>query len=123
MFRSLKEIKSHYHFTDEDESRLRGVRELMLSHGERIIDDLHSWVMGLQETAAFFTEESKKERVFESHKEWFADLFSGNYDSRYYDKMIRIGQIHERAKADSHFIIRSFNIIRSSCKDVFASIH
>src|SRR5208283_235249 len=67
---------------------------------------------------AFFAEESRKKRVFESHRVWFIDLFSGNYDSRYYDKMIKVGQIHERAKVDPHFIITSFNIIRSSCKDI-----
>jgi uncharacterized membrane protein (DUF373 family) len=65
--------------------------------------------------AKFFTEETLQQHVFATQKQWFSQLFSGSYDNRFYDRLIRIGSAHVRRNVDVHFIHRAANIIRNSC--------
>ncbi|GAB4421640.1 MAG: protoglobin domain-containing protein [Thermodesulfovibrionales bacterium] len=116
--RSFKEIKGHYNFTEEDEKRLSSLRSLMNDNVDRVMDALHSWILQTKETSRYFTEESIKRHVFGSQRGWFLDLFSGNYDSRYYERLIRIGQTHVKALVDAHYMNRSVNIVRNVCVDI-----
>lgn len=113
--RTFKEVKLHYNFTDDDEKRLVSVRELMVQNANNAMDALHSWILHTKDAARFFTEESVKSHVFGSQRVWFQDLFSGVYDNRYYERLIRIGQTHVRASVDAHFMNRAINIIRNYC--------
>lgn len=116
--RSFKEIKRNYNFTPEDEKRLASLKELMSDHADKAMDALHSWILQTKDAAKFFTDESRKKHIFGAQKIWFADLFSGIYDGRYYERLIRIGQAHVRTFVDAHYMNRSVNIIRNFCIDV-----
>lgn len=113
--KTFKEIKLHYDFTPDDEKRLLSVRELMTQNSDNAMDVLHSWILNTRDAARFFTEETVKNHVFGSQKKWFNDLFSGVYDNRYYEKLIRIAQTHVRANVDAHFMNRAINILRNFC--------
>ncbi|MDI6802040.1 MAG: protoglobin domain-containing protein [Thermodesulfovibrionales bacterium] len=113
--RSLKDIKLHYNFTVEDEKRLASLRDVMTENADKAMDALHSWILQTKETAAFFTEESRKRHVFDSQKKWFLDLFAGSYDNRYYERLIGIGQAHVRKLVDAHYMNRAINIVRNFC--------
>jgi len=113
--RSIKEIKQDYRFTPEDERRLASLRPLMEEHSEEIMSTLSLWFKGTKGAATFFTEESLKKHVFATQKVWFSMLFSGTYDNRYYESLIRIGSAHVRRSVDVHYIHRAANIVKNSC--------
>ncbi len=113
--RSFREIKAHYDFKDEDASRLLSLREFMTERADRAMDALHTWILQTKEAARFFTEESIKTHVFHAQRQWFIDLFSGSYDSRYYEKLIHIGQVHLKSFVEPHYMNRAINIIRNFC--------
>ncbi len=116
--RSFKEIKSHYDFSSEDERLLGSLKELMYDHVDVVMNALHSWVLKIDETARFFSDDSKRQYVFESHKTWFHLLFTGTYDTKYYEKLLRIGQTHVRVSVDAHYMNRAINIVRNCCIDI-----
>ena len=116
--RTFKEIKTHYHFTAEDERRLRDLKPLMAENAHQVMDDLHSWIMATPETARFFTDEKVRDRVTRMREVWFQDLFSGNYDNRYYERLIRIGQKHVQNGVEAHWLNRGINLVRSRCLEV-----
>lgn len=113
--RSFKEIKHDYRFTDEDEQRLAKLRPLMEEHADEIMGTLSLWIMGTKGAAQFFTEESRKRHVFGAQRLWFLDLFSGNYDNRYYEKLIRIGTTHVKHRVDTHYMNRAVNLVKNAC--------
>ncbi|MCX7794155.1 MAG: protoglobin domain-containing protein [Thermodesulfovibrionales bacterium] len=113
--RSFKEIKERYRFTEEDRRRLQELRPLMTSYVDEVMDSLSSWIMSDREASRFFTDETKKKHIFSSQKTWFLDLFSGIYDHRYFERLIRIGSVHVKSNVDAHFMNRSINIIRNTC--------
>ena len=113
--RSFREIKHDYRFAEEDEQRLAGLQPLMEEHADEIMSTLGLWIMGTKGAAQFFTEESRKKHVFGSQREWFIDLFSGKYDNRYYEKLIRIGSAHVKHNVDTHYMNRAVNLVKNAC--------
>jgi uncharacterized membrane protein (DUF373 family) len=112
---SFKEIKHNYRFTEDDERRLIALRPLMETHADEIMATLSLWIMGTKGAAKYFTEESRQKHVFGAQREWFLDLFSGHYDNRYYEKLIRIGATHVRQNVDAHYMNRSINLVKNAC--------
>lgn len=113
--RPFKDIKHNYRFTAEEERRLVELRPLMEEHVDEVMSTLSLWIMGTKGAAKFFTDESRKKHVFGAQKEWFLDLFSGTYDNRYYERLIRIGAAHVRYKVDAHYMNRAVNLVKNAC--------
>ena len=113
--RSFKEIKHDYRFTGEDQNRLASLQPLMEEHAEEIMSTLNLWFIGTRGAATFFNEETLRNHVFKTQKIWFSELFSGIYDNRFYEKLIRIGSAHVRRQADVHYMQRAANIVKNTC--------
>jgi len=113
--RSFREIKQNYRFKPEDEKRLEGLRPLMEEHVDEVMSTLSLWIMGTKGAASYFTDESRQRHVFGAQREWFLDLFSGNYDNRYYEKLIRIGATHVKQNVDAHYMNRAVNLVKNAC--------
>lgn len=113
--RSFREIKNDYRFTADDEKRLADMRSLMEEHADEVMSTLSLWIMGTKGAAKFFTEESRKKHVFAAQREWFLDLFSGTYNNRYYEKLMKIGSAHVKFNVDAHYMSRGINIVRNTC--------
>lgn len=116
--RSFKEIKAHYDFRDEDEKRLLSLKDIMTENVDRAMKALHSWILNTKDAVRFFSEETIKTHVFDAQRKWFIELFSGTYDSRYYERLIRIGQRHVKALVDAHYMNRAINIVRNFCVSI-----
>ena len=118
--RTFKEIKQDYRFTPEDERRLASLRDLLDEHAEEIMSTVSLWFKGTKGAARFFTEDILQKHVFDSQKEWFLLLFSGNYGNQYYVKLIKIGMAHMRRNVDVHYLHRMANIIKNSCTGILS---
>lgn len=116
--RPFKEIKANYYFTKEDEEILIQLKPAMEKRVDRIVDSIHQWINSTESTRKIFKDESLKLHVMNLIRDWFIRLFSGKYDNTYYDYLIKIGQKHESAGVEPHYLIRAFNIVKNSCIDV-----
>src|SRR5512139_177452 len=113
--RSFKEIKHDYRFTDEDQKRLAAMRPLMEEHAKEIMSTVNLWIMGTAGAAKFFSEETRERHVFEMQQGWFLALFSGSYDNKYYEQLVRVGSAHVKRSVDVHYMTRVANIVKNSC--------
>jgi uncharacterized membrane protein (DUF373 family) len=113
--RSFREIKHDYRFMEEDEHRLAQMRQLMDENAEEIMTTLHLWITGTKGAVQFFTNESSQNHVFSAQKVWFSELFSGTYDNRFYEKLIRIGSTHVKHNVDAHYMNRAVNLVKNAC--------
>ena len=120
--RSFKEIKHDYHFTEDDEKRLAALQPLMEEHADEIMSTINLWFIGTKGASTFFTAETLKAHVFNTQRMWFAKIFSGTYDNRFYEQLIKIGSAHVRRNVDVHYLQRAANIIRNSCTGILSKV-
>jgi uncharacterized membrane protein (DUF373 family) len=85
---------------------------------DEVMSALNLWMLGSKETARFFSEETRRKHVFDSIRLWFIALFSGKYDHRYYERLIRIGSVHVKYNVDAHYMNNAVNIVRNSCINI-----
>ncbi len=93
----------------------------MEEHVDEVMDYLSRWIMGSSETSVFFTDGSRKKHVFEAQRAWFLDLFSGQYDQRYYERLIKIGAVHVRNSVKAHYMNLAVNIVRTVCINILST--
>ncbi len=113
--RSFREIKQDYRLTEEDHKRLAALQPLMQERSDEIMSTLNLWFVGTKGAATFFTASTLKTHVFNTQKMWFAELFSGTYDNRFYEQLIKIGSAHVRRNVDVHYLQRAANLIKNAC--------
>ena len=113
--RSFKEIKENYRFKAEQEKLLVSMRGVMEEHSDEVMSTLSLWIMGTRGTSQFFTDETRKKHVFSAQKVWFFELFSGTYDNRFYEKLMRIGAAHVKHHVDAHYMNRAVNLVKNAC--------
>jgi len=120
--RTFREIKHDYRFTEDDEKRLGNLRPLMEEHADEVMSTLSLWIMGTKGAAQFFNEETMKKHVFGAQREWFLGLFSGTYDNRFYEALVRIGATHVKHKVDAHYMNRAVNLVKNACIDILQKL-
>lgn len=120
--RPFREIKHDYRFTEEHERWLAEMRPVMEEHADDVMSTLSLWIMGTSGAARFFTEETLKKHVFDAQREWFLGLFSGTYDNRYYEKLIRIGTTHVKHNVDAHYMNRAVNLVKNACIGILQNL-
>lgn len=118
--RSFKEILSSYGFSAEDEERLREMRPLMEARVDEVMTALSDWMSGSPETSEFFTDEARRRHIVGAQRRWFLGLFSGKYDQRYYEQLIKIGAVHVRNAVKAHYMNRAVNIVRTACVGILS---
>ena len=120
--RSFREIKKDYRLTEEDQKRLAALQPLMQEHTDEIMSTLNLWFIGTKGTTTFFTASTLKNHVFNTQKMWFAELFSGTYDNRFYEQLIKIGFAHVRRNVDVHYLQRAANLIKNACTGIISQM-
>jgi len=118
--RSFTELKKNYNFTKEDENRLSNLAPLMTNKADRIVNNIHEWIIQTDTAFKLFKNETRMNHIMNQVSKWFISLFSGKYDSDFYEYLIRIGQKHERAGVEPHFMNRAMNIVRNTCIDILS---
>jgi phosphate starvation-inducible membrane PsiE len=109
---TMHDIRSHYFFTDEDAGLLRELRPLAEANSERMAQEFYDYLLGIPETAEFLKDDLVRKKLYQTHQEWFLDMFSGNYDNLYYHTLQRVGYAHVRIGLNSHFVNTAMNIVR-----------
>lgn len=113
-------MKKNYNFTKEDENRLSNLAPLMTNKADRIVNNIHEWIIQTDTAFKLFKNETMMNHIMNQVSKWFISLFSGKYDSDFYEYLIRIGQKHERAGVEPHFMNRAMNIVRNTCIDILS---
>jgi len=76
-------LKTHYKFTDEEAKILQDLQPRMEKLSEEFIDGFYDYIWGFGKTAKFL----KNKDIITYHrtkiKEWYVNLFCGNYDMSY----------------------------------------
>lgn len=106
-------LKSHYRFTEEEAQILKNLQPRMENRADEFIDGFYDYIWGFGQTAQFL----KNKEIIAHHrkkiKEWFINLFCGNYDMSYFMYLYRIGEIHVKIGLPTHYVNSAFTFVRT----------
>ena len=106
-------LKAHYKFTDEEAQILKDLQPRMEKLSDEFIDGFYDYIWGFGTTAQFL----KNKDIIAHHrkkiKEWFINLFCGNYDMSYFMYLYKIGEIHVKIGLPTHFVNSAFTFDRT----------
>lgn len=106
-------LKEHYKFSQEDNELLLQLKPRMEALSEEFIDGFYDYIWGFGATASFL----KNKQIIAYHrekiKEWFVNLFCGQYDMTYFMYLYKIGEVHVRIGLPTHYVNAAFTFVRT----------
>ncbi|RMA93236.1 protoglobin domain-containing protein [Hydrogenothermus marinus] len=109
---SFDQIKKDFDFTPKDEERLKQLKPVMEKYLDEYINELYDFIFRLPKAKQYLKNEEIINRHKKKLKEWYLDLFSGVYDERYFEKLHKVGEVHDSLGVPTHYINASFNFTR-----------
>ncbi|MDD2789843.1 MAG: protoglobin domain-containing protein [Sulfurimonas sp.] len=106
-------LKTHYKFTEEEAKILQNLQPRMAELSDEFIDGFYDYIWGFGATAQFL----KNKDIIAHHrskiKEWYVNLFCGNYDMSYFMSLYKIGEIHVKIGLPTHYVNAAFTFVRT----------
>ncbi|MEZ0323564.1 MAG: protoglobin domain-containing protein [Hydrogenothermaceae bacterium] len=112
MIENIEQLKKDYEFEEVDIERIVKLKPIMEKYQTEFLDRFYKYIFKFAEAKKYFKNEEILNRHKEKLKEWFLDLFSGNYGIEYFLKLNRIGQVHVYIGLPTHYVNASFNFVR-----------
>jgi uncharacterized membrane protein (DUF373 family) len=108
-----RDLKDHYQFTEEEAQLLKQLQPRMEKLADEFIDGFYDYIWGFGKTAQFL----KNKEIIAHHrkkiKEWFINLFCGQYDMPYFMYLYKIGEIHVKIGLPTHYVNSAFTYVRT----------
>ena len=106
-------LKEHYKFSDEEAEILKKLQPRMEEFADVFADEFYDYIWGFGATAQFL----KNKEIIAHHrikiKEWFINLFSGQYDMPYFRHLYKIGEVHVKIGLPTHYVNSAFTFVRT----------
>jgi uncharacterized membrane protein (DUF373 family) len=108
-----RDLKEHYQFTEDEAALLKALQPRMEKLADQFIDGFYDYIWGFGKTAQFL----KNKEIIAHHrkkiKEWFINLFCGQYDMPYFMYLYKIGEIHVKIGLPTHYVNSAFTYVRT----------
>lgn len=112
MIDNIQQLLKDYEFTDRDISRIVALRSIMEKYQEEFIESFYSFIFRFPEAGKYLKNQDIVSKHRQMLREWFLELFKGEYDLDYFLKLNRIGQVHVSIGLPTHYVNVSFNFVR-----------
>src|SRR3989304_5936498 len=88
--------KKFLELTPKDEEPLKKIGEVLDKHADEIIEKFYEHLLSFPETKAYFKDKETLKRVKGYQKAYFKRLTKGDYDLKYFEERLKIGEAHDR---------------------------
>jgi uncharacterized membrane protein (DUF373 family) len=112
MIENIEQIKKDFDFTHEDVERIKKLKPILEKYLDEFISRFYFFISKFPDYNQFLKNEDMIMRHKLELKNWFLDLFSGNYDESYFSKLYKIGEAHVKIGLPTHYVNAAFNFIR-----------
>ena len=110
---SVEELKNHYNWTTADELNLQELAALAEARADRFVTELYTYLENFPDTEHYLPNPTIRKRHQEKLRNWFIQLFGGDYGTPYLRRLYHIGEVHVRIGLPPHYVIATMNFVRS----------
>jgi len=112
MIENIEQIKKDFDFTQEDVERIKKLKPILEKYPDEFISRFYFFISRFPDYNQFLKNEDLFKRHKSELKNWFLDLFSGNYDENYFSRLYKIGEVHVNIGLPTHYVNAAFNFVR-----------
>ena len=114
---SIKILKD-YKFTDVDALALISIKNIAMEKVKELLKGFYSFIFEFEHSKIFLHNNEILSRHEKGIRDWYENLFAGNYDNCYFQKLYMISQIHVSIGLPAHYVNTAFSFVRSFVKDI-----
>lgn len=114
----ISEIKDYIGFDAEDAERLSALKPTLAPHFPAIVDAFYDALETNEHTRNLFEGPEQINRLRHSLEDWLDGVFTGPYDTEYFEKRQKIGRVHVDIGMRPEFMFGAMNIIRLKIIDI-----
>ncbi|MFA9372986.1 MAG: EAL domain-containing protein [Poseidonibacter sp.] len=115
---NFKIILKHYKFTQEDALNLLAIRDIAIKNSDMLLRGFYEFIFEFDHAKMFLHNKDIINRHQEGIKQWFINLFCGEYDEVYFAKLNIISEVHVNIGLPAHYVNTAFSYVRDFIKDV-----
>ena len=112
----MEKLRYDYNLSDEEIELIKSLKPKMLKYRAEFLEGFYSYVDRFEGSEKLLPPESR-DKHRESLSRWFEDLFSGEYDLEYLEKLKRIGEAHAKNSVPTHYVNASMSFVRRFIHD------
>ena len=112
----MENLRYDYSLSEEEVELVKRLKPIMLEAKNEFLEGFYAYVERFENSERFLPPEVKDEHRIKLSR-WFEELFSGNYDLEYLDKLRRIGETHARLSVPTHYVNASMSYVRRFLHD------
>lgn len=106
--------------SEADLARLRRLQDCFARIASEFADSFYRHLLASSETAPFFTDPELVERLKLAQMQYFRDLLSGDSGQEYFEKRLRVGEVHQRLGVKPAWYLGAYNHYVQTCFPRFA---
>ena len=114
----IDKIKAHYNFTSGDTKNLLRLKPVMSGYEDEFVDEFYHYVKNFEEAHRFLKDNATIKRHQDALKLWFLNIFSGEYDVRYFNTLEKVGMMHVKIMLPAHYVNAAFHFVKNYTKDI-----
>ena len=103
-----------------DEAAVSGLQECFARVAQDFVETFYRHLLGSVETSQFFTDPAMLERLKQSQMQYFRELLAGEYGEDYFEKRVRVGEVHQRLGVKPTWYLGAYNLYIQNCFPRFA---
>jgi PAS domain S-box-containing protein len=114
----FEELKRYVRFGPDDERALAALLPFAQPHFGRIVDQFYERLSEHEDARKVLKGPDQLVRLKRSLHDWLCLLLSGPWDADYFDKRMRIGQMHVRVQLPQRYMFSAMNLIRIALGEI-----
>ncbi len=118
----LEEIKSYVGFSSEDALALEAFYPHAKPHFKAITDEFYAVIRLHEGAASVIRDEEQAQKLHTTLQLWMDELLTGPHDAAYFQRRVRIGQVHVRVGLPQHYMVTAMSRVRTSLQSLAAQV-
>ncbi len=115
---NYKSILKNYKFKEEDTINLKSIQNIIIKYKDELLKGFYEFIFEFNHAQKFLHSKEILKRHKKGIEQWYLNLFCGEYNTKYFEKLYSISEIHVHIGLPAHYVNAAFSFVRSFIKEI-----
>lgn len=114
----IEQMKAHYLFSEEDATTLHNLLPVAHKALPQMEEAFYRFIFNFEHAKVFLNTDDVISKHQKGIEQWYLNLFSGQYDTRYFEGLSTISETHVKVGLPAHYVNAAFSFVRQFLENV-----